>query len=369
MASGAGIFYDGQTSARHQVAVEAAPDALRIRGEDGKLLAEWHYDGLEHVASADDVFRVGLAGNPVLARLEVRNPALAAKIDDYALQIDRTGGISRRARKRVIAWSVAATVSLVLAALYGVPALVERLAPLVPWSLEHRLGLAVEAQVRSMLANEDNPRPFECGISESGRSAGRAALDKLIAQLEGAAGLPIPLKTLVVRRGEANAIALPGGHIYVFAGLVAKARTPDELAGVIAHEIGHVAHRDGTRSILQAAGLSFLFGMLLGDFTGGGVVVVAAQSSIQSAYSRHVESAADQFGVLLMSKIEGDARALGTILGRIGGTIEPGTAIFSDHPPTEHRIESIDQAAERFQTDRKPLLEPAEWAALRRICE
>ena len=110
------------------------------------------------------------------------------------------------------------------------------------------------------------------------RQAGRAALDTLIGRMERAAGLPIPLKAAVVRRNEANAIALPGGHIYVFEGLIAQAKTPDELAGVIAHEIGHVAHRDGTRSILQAAGLSFLFGMLLGDFTGGGVVVLAAQT-------------------------------------------------------------------------------------------
>ena len=93
---------------------------------------------------------------------------------------------------------------------------------------------------------------------------------------------------------------------------------------MIAHEIGHVAHRDGTRSILQAAGLSFLFGMLLGDFTGGGVVVIAARKIVQSAYSREVESAADRYGVELMSKIGGDGRALGTILDRIAGAIEPG---------------------------------------------
>ena len=88
--------------------------------------------------------------------------------------------------------------------------------------------------------------------------------------------------------------------------MIDAAETPDELAGVIAHEIGHVAHRDGTRSILQAAGLSFLFGMLLGDFTGGGVVVIAARKIVESAYARDVESAADLYGVDLMSKIGGD---------------------------------------------------------------
>ena len=86
---------------------------------------------------------------------------------------------------------------------------------------------------------------------------------------------------------------LPGGHVYVFEGLIDKAETPDELAGVIAHEIGHVAHRDGMRAVMQAAGLSFLFGMLLGDFIGGGAVVMAMRTVLQSSYSREIEAAAD----------------------------------------------------------------------------
>ena len=81
----------------------------------------------------------------------------------------------------------------------------------------------------------------------------------------------------------------------MFEGLIDKSESADELAGVIAHEIGHVAHRDGTRSLLQAAGLSFLFGMLLGDFVGGGAVVIGARAVLQSSYSREVESAADRY--------------------------------------------------------------------------
>ena len=133
-------------------------------------------------------------------------------------------------------------------------------------------------------------------------------------KLEVVAALPIPLDAKVVRRSEANAIALPGGHIYVFEGLVEKSENADEFAGVIAHEIGHVAHRDGTRAVLQSAGLSFLFGMLLGDFVGGGAVVIGARAVLQSSYSREVEGAADRYGVELMTRAGGDPRALGTIL-------------------------------------------------------
>ena len=366
MASGAGVFYDGQTSARHTVAVDAAPDALRVRGEDGRLLAEWRYGEIEHLSAPDHVLRLGRAGSPVLARLEVRDPALASAIDGYAVTLDRTGRTARRDRRKVIAWTFAATVSLIFVALFGLPALVERIAPLIPWSVEHRLGQAVEPQVRAMLDTGRSGGPFECGTADA-EKAGRAALDKLVGLLEGAASMPIPLKTIAVRRSEANAVALPGGHIYVFKGLIDKAQSPDELAGVLAHEIGHVVYRDGTRSVLQAAGLSFMFGILLGDFTGGGVVVIAAKTVVQSAYSREAEAAADLYSVRLMSQIGADARALGTILERVAGQLEPGTSILMDHPLTKDRVAAINAMA-AAQAAPKPLLDPAEWAALRRVC-
>ena len=160
---------------------------------------------------------------------------------------------------------------------------------------------------------------------------------------------------------------MPGGRIYVFQGLVDKAETPDELAGVIAHEIGHVAHRDGTRSVLQEAGLSLLFGMLLGDFVGGGAVVIAATTILKTSYSREVEGAADRYGVALMTKIGGDPRALGTILLRIAGTTHPGPKILADHPDTKDRVAAIEAMALPAAPTR-PLLDKAEWAALKSAC-
>ena len=59
--------------------------------------------------------------------------------------------------------------------------------------------------------------------------------------------------------------------------------------------------------------------MLLGDFIGGGAVIIAAKTILQNRYSRSVEASADRYAVRLMSKIEGDPRALGTILTRIAG--------------------------------------------------
>lgn len=366
MASAPGTYFDGQTGARHAVTVEATDLAVRVHSADRGLLTEWPYADIEHLPGPDGVLRLGLRGSIKLARLEIRDPVLATIIDDRATTIDRSGATGRRSRKKVIAWTFAATASLVLVAIVGVPAIADRLAQLIPFSVEHRLGLAVDKQVRSMLdTSGKSGKPFECGDGP-GERAGRAALDRLIQRMERVAGLPIPIKAVVVRRPEMNAIALPGGHIYVFEGLINRARNPDEVAAVIAHEIGHVANRDGTRSILQAAGLSFLFGMLLGDFTGGGVVVIAARTIVQSAHAREVETAADMYAVKMMAQIGGDGKALGTLLARIGGANEPGMKILLDHPETKARVAAINAASWPRIGD--PIMSPDDWAALSRIC-
>jgi Zn-dependent protease with chaperone function len=363
--AGTAIFFDGVTSARRAVTVHLAEDGVVIRdAQERDMLARWAYDKLDHLAAPDGLLRIGCRGARNLARLEVRDPALAHAIDEASVPVDRSGATERRSRLKVAAWSVAAMVSLVLAAVFGVPALADQLAPLVPLRVERLLGEAVDAQARKLL--DKGTGAFECGAA-SGETAGRDALARMTAKLSTAAALPLTLDVKVVRRSEANAVALPGGRIYVFQGLIDKAESVDELAGVIAHEVGHVANRDGTRSILQAAGLSFLFGMLLGDFVGGGAVVIGAKAVLQSSYSREVESAADRYGVELIGRAGGDSRALGTLLTRIAGASHPGMDILRDHPDTKLRVKLIEDHPKPAAAP-KSLLEPSEWAALKRIC-
>ncbi len=363
---GNGIYFDGMMAARRPVEVELGPEKLTIRSTgEGFTYVRWPYADLEHLAAPEGLLRLGLQGSKVFARLEVRDQELAAAIDERAATVDRERPPERRSQLTVLVWSFAAAAALVVAAVYGVPALADRIAPLVPLALEQRLGASVDAELRKMIDTDRAGAAFECGAGTA-EGPGRDALQKLVGQLEAAAALPIGLEVVPVRRKDANAVALPGGRIYVFAGLIAKANTPDELAGIIAHEVGHVAHRDGTRAMLQSAGLSLLFGMLLGDFMGGGAIVVAANTVLASSYSRDAESAADAYSVDLMARIGGDPRALGAILARIDGANHPGTELASDHPATKARVAVINAAPRSASL--KSLLGADEWAALKRVC-
>ncbi len=363
--SGSGVYFDGTTSARQDVIVELAPAALRIRNERGEMLAEWPYGEIEQISSPDTVLRIARRGAPTLARLEVRDPAFAAALDDMAATVDRTGTVQRRGRTKVAILVVAAVASLSVVALFALPAIATRLTPLVPQAVERHLGQAVDAQLRTMFDSATPGLPLDCGEMES-EKPGHTALQTLIGRLAAAADLSTPPRTGVLRRNEINAIALPGGQIYLFDGLIAKAEAPDELAGVIAHEIGHVARRDNVKAVLETAGLSFLFGVLLGDFVGGGSVVMAARSVLQSSYSRETEAAADAYGVALMNKVGGDGNALGRILSRIADVHGSAPKILLGHPETSERVASIRSMA--TPGSGQPLLSAAEWSALKRIC-
>jgi predicted Zn-dependent protease len=363
---GPAFYFNGVTSKRHDVIVETAPASLRIINDDQQYLVdEWNYADLRSRSAPEGFLRLGRRGETVLARLEVRDAALAAAIEERAPALDRGGVADRRLRQRVVVLSLAAIASLVLTAIFGMPVLAERITPLVPPAMERKFGEAIDKQVRPLLDTGDRGAAFQCGTA-SGEAQGKRALDKLVRQLDTAANTPYRVRVEVVRRRQANAFALPGGHIYVFEGLLAKSETPDELAGVIAHELGHVVHRDGTRAVLQSAGLSFLFGMMLGDFVGGGAVVIAAKTVLSSSYSRHAEAAADRYSVELMQSIDADPKALAAILSRIASDRDEGFELLRDHPDTKARIAAINKVT--VDDPPRPLLTGAEWKALKAMC-
>jgi Zn-dependent protease with chaperone function len=365
--NGTGIFYDGLTSDRHEVAVEVAGDVIEVKAPDGAVKAQWRLDEVYPLATSNDVLRIGVASAKVAARLEIHDAALAAALRTRLKRTDRSGLTDGRTRLKVVGYSLAAIATLVGGAIWGVPLLAEQIAPHLPIAWEIQLGNAIDAQLRQTLDTSKGKKPFECAAGDSVHAtATRNAFTKLVTALEGAAGLPMPVRALVVRRSEMNAITLPGGRVYVFEGLLTQAKAVDEVAGVLGHELGHVAHRDGTKAVLEAAGLSLLFGMLLGDFTGGSAAVVAARTVLQTAYSRSTEAAADDFGARLMYRVGGDPRALGDILLRISDKPGMSPHFLLDHPEAQERADAIAKIGRPSPS--KVLLTPAEWTALKNIC-
>ncbi|MFV2034143.1 MAG: M48 family metallopeptidase [Halocynthiibacter sp.] len=271
-----------------------------------------------------------------------------------------------RGRGKLLAWSVAALSSVALIIFVLVPVLATQLAALLPPAGEKALGEATLRQIRGAL-DESGLNPVEIcdGL------AGRAALDKIQARLSAGADLPYPVTSYVLDFPLVSAFALPGGNIVLFRGLIQAAQSPDEVAAVFAHEMGHVKNRDPARGALRTAGSIGVLGLLLGDFAGGTVVLFLANQLINATYSQRAEAAADSYARDRLLSVGLRPAALATFFERLkneSGETKGIVAHFSAHPQLGDRIaaaRAVQATASGFET---PALDDVDWAQLRSVC-
>jgi Zn-dependent protease with chaperone function len=348
------IFFDGSSSRRHAVTLDFN-DRLDIDA-DRQTLAAWPYDDIRRADSPAGTLRLTCLTAPALARLEIRDPALAAELVSRCARLDQDLP-GQRGVGKIIGWSIAAAVSIVGVVWFGIPLAADRLTPLVPQAFERRLGAVAEGQVKAMF-----------GAKTCDNAAGQAAFTKLVNALREAAGLDTSIQAAVLATPVPNAFALPGGKVYLFNGLLSKAQNPDEIAGVLAHELGHLRHRDGTRNLIYNGGTSFLIGLLFGDVTGSGALIFASRSLVTASYSREAEHNADTFSIDVMRKLGRPTKAMGELLFRVTGKEgDNGLTFLSNHPLTEDRLQRMRD--EDRPPSGPPLLTPEEWAALKAICK
>jgi len=350
-----GVYFDGASNKRRVVALKLS-DALEI-SQDGKTLARWACAEIRRADSPAGVLRLSCITAPSLARLEIRDAQLASDLVARCGRLDENLP-NRRGVAAIIGWSLAATVSIVLVVLFGVPLAAERLTPLVPGSFERRVGDVADAQVKVIF-----------GDKRCDNAAGQAAFEKLVGALRGAAGIDNSVQSNVLATTVPNAFALPGGKVYLFNGLLAKAENADEIAGVLAHELGHVRHRDSMRELIHNGGTSFLIGLLFGDVTGSGALIFASRTLVTSSYSRDAETNADSFAIETMHRLGRPAKPMGELIFRITGKEGgKGLTLVASHPLTEDRLARMSKADIGSTLSGTPLLSPEEWQALKGIC-
>jgi len=348
------IYFDGTSSRRHTVQVRFS-DGLDIV-EDGAALASWPYDDLRAVDNGKGALRLKCTSSLPLARLEVFDPPTQAEIRTRAryLENDRGGGHAHTGR--IVAWSLAAIVSIFVVVVYGMPRVAERLTPLIPLSFDRHLGAMADNQVKMIF-----------GGRACTNAQGREAFSKLVETVRQASHLDVPLQVEVLTSPVPNAFALPGGKIYLLNGLLQKAQSADELGGVLAHEMGHISHRDHTRMMIQRGGVSFLIGLLWGDITGSTAVIFVTRSLFEVSYSREAEENADAFAIEAMHALGRSPAPMGELLFRITGAEGSRTiGILASHPLTEDRRELM-RHEDRPATGPE-ILSDDEWQALKTIC-
>lgn len=342
-------WYDGISALRHDGMARWSPPATLVLEQHGVAIREIALHELRFAELAGDRRVFTLTGNPGFRLRLPRDlpPGLAHNLpaaQTYGRWIDRIG-LSRA----VIAFGLVSGAAVAL--FMSAP---QWLAPMIPFAWEQKLGDAMIGDFGNRL----------CATPAS-----EAALAKLMSEV---APGETRIRAGIANIDMVNAVAMPGGRVLLFKGIIDQAESPDELAGVLAHEVGHVQERHVMAALLRQFGLSIL---LSGANTGAADMAFGLASL---GYTRKAEREADAAGRAALAKsdispigaarfFERMAKESGDQKGARDGDPSAVTGWLASHPSPRQR-------AQIYRADAKkghvypPVLTAQEFRALKRAC-
>jgi Zn-dependent protease with chaperone function len=214
------------------------------------------------------------------------------------------------------------------------------------------LGLAVDLIVPrlSMDLEKKLAGAFIGKLVETEETAGTTqALQALVDRLQDScAPLPYTITVHVKPSDAVNAAALPGGHMVVFTGLLSEMTSENELVFVLAHELGHFAHRDHLRGLGRALVLMTASTMLLGADNSVNSMIGQGMVLSELSFSRRQETRADEFALEALFCQYGHVADATSFFSKIPEDGDPGRFghYFASHPENRRRIDHLNELAQ-----------------------
>jgi hypothetical protein len=237
----------------------------------------------------------------------------------------------------------------------GVSVLVIVVLTTAPTMVARAIPRSVEARLGSLMVGDFGDRA--CTSRE-----GNAALKAMATRMK----MRDDVDLRVVNVPMVNAVTLPGGHVVLFSGLLRQARSPDEVAGVLAHELGHVENRDVLESLVRQLGLSVVLGGLDGNVGG------YTNALLSASYSRGAEARADGFAIDALKRAQVSSRPTAEFFDRLSKReikvkgADTVLAYMASHPMSSERAQRFAGGTGKQAT--APVLDTVQWEQLRDIC-
>ncbi|WP_156255464.1 M48 family metallopeptidase [Sandarakinorhabdus oryzae] len=348
-----GRLFDGQTARARAVVLDVGGDTLLLIGMEEMVTLDWRRlqrgrDGLSLTDPARPDWRL---------RLDEPLPA------PWQARLAIEGAVTGDDRRRLF-MAGAGVVAVGLVLWFGGTAVLNAVA--------HRLPRAWMA-------------PIGVGIVEGlghqcHTPAGDAAAAALMARLQ-SANPAEKVRLTIIDAPVVNAMALPGGQVVIFDQLIREAQSPDELAGVLAHELSHIKARDSERALVRQLGLSLLLQSVGGNIAGG------ADTLLMLSSSREAEAAADDGAIALLRGARvataptadffdrqlGKERPKGKAPAKPSSDLDKAAErlsrladITASHPDSGSRSRLFKTAAAAGPVT--PALAAAQWQALKGMC-
>ena len=350
-------YYDGEISKSRTVSVMMDGSILYIRDHNGQEIAAWSRNTLyihEHPeAPLDGV--IGCTQSPN-ARLHINTDK------GWKYLKSRIPKQSHRGRKIPIRWAslfgyAAISIASAIFLFTIFPRLIGTFSYFIPLSWEKTMG---KHAMISMIGENDI-----CS-APSGIDALRTVLTKIKPHMN----RDIRYHIRIVDGGELeNAFAAPGGYLIIYKAVLDNAGSPEEFAGVLAHEMSHIDQRHSTTGMIRDMGMGVVLSLVLGNT---GQIENLAKVVSAMSYSRDDETAADMHAKQVLTAANINPKGLQDFLIRVEQKEtdfdfkgKEYLEYISSHPNTAARIKALDDQSDRNWA---PALNQKDWDALRNIC-
>ena len=327
-----GHYLDGRTAVRRRAKVGLTRTGLRIVLEDGEALF-WPFEAVRQSRSFYGKEQIRLErGGDTPEILLIPASLFMRKLKEVSPEWKgRFRAPARRKRwAAVVLLSIAGAAGVTLGLYFwGIPALASFLTPHVPVAWEERLGQFV---IESLA-------PAEKRCLDPVRAQKLERILKMLSSSDPQS--PYSFRVMVVNYPVVNAFAAPGGTIVIFQGLLERSRSPEELAGVLAHEMQHILRRHATRALLQQLSMKLILAAATGDATGLAYGLEGASALGMLRYNRQNEEEADREAVRMLMNSGIDPRGLITFFETLQRENEKSLKLpsyLSTHPDLKERI-------------------------------
>lgn len=343
-----GKYFNGQTPVSKSVSLVVTNEEMIIHdASTEEIIATWKRPDIFHDENHNTA--VVLGHKPDRSKVEVFNPE---KIKELDLEVHSSKTI-KKDLKGIYKW---------VAVLFVSGFLIWISIPVLSGVIARKIPFEYEVKAASHMKINEYFKP--CPMTPDQQVALDLFVDHLYPKTE--AERKIPIVVTVNSTPLVNAYTFPGGRIVLFKGLIDEAKTPDELLGIIAHEIGHVEARDSAGFLVRGAMLGTFFGFLTGDFSS--TFAVSPQILLSTAaltFDRDQERAADAYAVKKLKSVNVSTSGLRSFFSRRSYDQDyTAPDVFMTHPNAKERISLIEETYPKEEIPNMEVL----WPVIKSIC-
>ncbi|MEQ1617461.1 MAG: M48 family metallopeptidase [Terricaulis sp.] len=353
-----GRYADGRAAITTIVACQLGTDALTFAAPSGQQV--WPYANL---ARADD-------GNRSIVLKHKRDTGERLSLDwDARTALRAAAPHLFRARAqgveslRTLGLVVAAAWTLAIGFIVGVPLAAGPIADIVPARYRAQIALISWSQIDAIAQvchdSDDGQKILDDLAQRLMAGSDVSQREEVWVSILSTPGLLYP-----------NAFALPDNSIIVTDDLIAMAQHPDELAGVLAHEIAHIEHNHVMKNVIRSIGAGIFFDIVFGGAGAGQAIAIATVNLASLRFSREDEADADARGLEYLSTAKIDAAGFARLFHRLealakdmGG--EEAPLLLSSHPASDARARAAEAQAGRGVA---PSMSDRDWRIVRQAC-